>query len=181
MPPACITLPWRGCQGIASTPHRLSLNPWAALGIFANTMTPEAQPAATPSQSTLRFEPFRILRSQRILLDGDRQVRLSSRAFDVLLALIDRAGEVIDKRDLIAAVWPNTVVRDQPSGPHYGPAPCPGGPRSRQSLHPERARTGLYILRSPDPRAPRGATVADRAIPGARQFPSRPTDPNGGP
>ena len=53
-----------------------------------------------------------MLRSRRILLEGDRQVRLSSRAFDVLLALMDRAGEVVDKRDLIAAVWPNTVVEE---------------------------------------------------------------------
>jgi DNA-binding winged helix-turn-helix (wHTH) protein len=75
-------------------------------------MRPEAQPAAAPNQSTLRFGPFRILRSQRILLEGERQVRLSSRAFEVLLVLIDRAGEVVDKRDLIAAVWPNTVVEE---------------------------------------------------------------------
>ena len=72
---------------------------------------PEAQPTPATA-STLRFGPFRILRSRRILLEGERQVRLSSRAFDVLLALIDRAGEVIDKRDLIAAVWPNTVVEE---------------------------------------------------------------------
>ena len=74
-------------------------------------MGTEAQPTPA-SASTLRFGPFRVLRSRRILLDGDRQVRLSSRAFDVLLALIDRAGEVVDKRDLIAAVWPNTVVEE---------------------------------------------------------------------
>ena len=74
-------------------------------------MGTEAQPTSA-SASTLRFGPFRVLRSRRILLEGDRQVRLSSRAFDVLLALIDRAGEVVDKRDLIAAVWPNTVVEE---------------------------------------------------------------------
>lgn len=60
----------------------------------------------------LRFGPFRIVRSRRVLLEGTRQVRLSSRAFDVLLALVDRAGTVIDKRDLIASVWPNTVVEE---------------------------------------------------------------------
>ena len=74
-------------------------------------MGSEAQPTPATA-SRLRFGPFRVLRSRRILLEGDRQVRLSSRAFDVLLALIDRAGEVVDKRDLIAAVWPNTVVEE---------------------------------------------------------------------
>ena len=74
-------------------------------------MGPEAQP--TPdTTSTLRFGPFRVLRPRRLLLEGDRPIRLSSRAFDVLLALIDRAGEVVDKRDLMAAVWPNTVVEE---------------------------------------------------------------------
>jgi len=53
-----------------------------------------------------------VLRSRRILLEGDRQVRLSSRAFDVLLALIDRAGEVVDKRDLIAAIAVVNASRD---------------------------------------------------------------------
>ena len=33
--------------------------------------------------------------SQRLLLEGDKPVRLGSRAFDILIALIERAGEVV--------------------------------------------------------------------------------------
>jgi predicted ATPase/DNA-binding winged helix-turn-helix (wHTH) protein len=72
----------------------------------------EANTAPASSEPMLRFGPFRIVRSRRVLLEGTRQVRLSSRAFDVLLALVDRAGTVVDKRALIASVWPNTVVEE---------------------------------------------------------------------
>ena len=70
-------------------------------------------PRQASSEPILRFGPFRIVRSRRVLLEGTRQVRLSSRAFDVLLALVDRAGTIVDKAvKLIASVWPNTVVEE---------------------------------------------------------------------
>ena len=56
------------------------------------------------------FGPYRLLTGQRLLLDGDKPVRLGSRAFDVLIALVERAGEVVSKEELIARVWPTTVV-----------------------------------------------------------------------
>jgi DNA-binding winged helix-turn-helix (wHTH) protein len=75
-------------------------------------MGTEANSASASSEPTLRFGPFRIVRSRRALLEGTLPVRLSSRAFDVLLALVDRAGAVVDKRELMASVWPNTVVEE---------------------------------------------------------------------
>src|SRR6202012_3501629 len=78
----------------------------------ARKMGPEANPAPASTEPTLRFGPFRLLRARRILLEGTTAVRLSGRAFDLLLALVDRAGTVVDKRELIALVWPNTVVEE---------------------------------------------------------------------
>ena len=49
---------------------------------------------------------------QRLLLEGDKPVRLGSRAFDILAALIERSGEVVGKEELIARAWPQTVVED---------------------------------------------------------------------
>src|SRR4029077_17068446 len=60
----------------------------------------------------LSFGPFRLIAAQRLLLDGDRPVRLGSRAFDILAALVERAGEVVDKKELIARAWPQTLVED---------------------------------------------------------------------
>jgi DNA-binding winged helix-turn-helix (wHTH) protein len=39
-------------------------------------------------------------------------VAIGSRAFDILGVLIARAGEVVSKDEIIAAVWPGTVVED---------------------------------------------------------------------
>jgi predicted ATPase/DNA-binding winged helix-turn-helix (wHTH) protein len=60
----------------------------------------------------ISFGPFRLLAEQRLLLEGDQPVRLGSRAFDILAALVERPGEVIGKEELIARTWPKTFVED---------------------------------------------------------------------
>src|SRR5471030_342408 len=60
----------------------------------------------------ISFGPFRLLASQRLLLEGDRPVRLGSRAFDILVALLEHPGEVVDKEQLIARAWPQTFVEE---------------------------------------------------------------------
>ena len=60
----------------------------------------------------ISFGPFRLLSAQRLLLEGDTPVRLGSRAFDTLAALVERAGEIVRKEDLIARAWPKTFVED---------------------------------------------------------------------
>jgi predicted ATPase len=60
----------------------------------------------------ISFGPFRLLVGQRLLLDGEKPVRLGGRAFDILAALVERAGEVVSKDELIAHVWPQTFVEE---------------------------------------------------------------------
>jgi predicted ATPase/DNA-binding winged helix-turn-helix (wHTH) protein len=60
----------------------------------------------------ISFGPFSLLPERRLLLEGDRQVRLGSRAFDILVSLVERAGEVVDKEQLIARAWPQTYVEE---------------------------------------------------------------------
>ena len=60
----------------------------------------------------ISFGPFRLLAEQRLLLEGDRPVRLGSRAFDILAALVERPGEVVGKEQLIARAWPQTFVEE---------------------------------------------------------------------
>jgi DNA-binding winged helix-turn-helix (wHTH) protein len=60
----------------------------------------------------ISFGPFRLLAEQRLLLEGDKPVRLGSRAFDILAALIERAGEVVGKEELMARAWPQTFVEE---------------------------------------------------------------------
>src|SRR5438270_2967943 len=63
-------------------------------------------------EQAISFGPYRLLAAQRLLLEGDTPVRLGSRAFDTLAALVGRAGEVVGKEELIARVWPQTFVED---------------------------------------------------------------------
>ena len=58
------------------------------------------------------FGPFRLYPAQRLLKKGEDPVRLGARAFDILLALVERAGEVVAHKDLIAKAWPNVIVEE---------------------------------------------------------------------
>ncbi len=60
----------------------------------------------------ISFGPYRLLAAQRLLLEGDQPVRLGSRAFDILASLVERAGEVVGKEELIARAWPKTYVEE---------------------------------------------------------------------
>ncbi|MBB3194361.1 winged helix-turn-helix domain-containing protein [Roseateles terrae] len=59
-----------------------------------------------------RFGPFLLLASRRQLFEGSRQVKLGARALDLLIVLVERAGEVVSKQELMALVWPQEVVED---------------------------------------------------------------------
>jgi non-specific serine/threonine protein kinase len=62
--------------------------------------------------SAYRFGSFELRPNQRQLLAEGRQVALGDRAFDVLLALVERAGQLVTKDELLALVWPNLVVEE---------------------------------------------------------------------
>jgi predicted ATPase/DNA-binding winged helix-turn-helix (wHTH) protein len=60
----------------------------------------------------LAFGPFRLfVRERRLERDG-HDVKVGSRALDILLVLVDRAGEVVSNEALTARVWPDTAVEE---------------------------------------------------------------------
>jgi predicted ATPase/DNA-binding winged helix-turn-helix (wHTH) protein len=59
---------------------------------------------------TFVFGSFRLIPTQRVLLDDGKPLRLGSRALDILVTLVESAGETIPKEKLIARAWPDTVV-----------------------------------------------------------------------
>jgi predicted ATPase/DNA-binding winged helix-turn-helix (wHTH) protein len=66
-------------------------------------------PTAT---TTLRFGRFELQpRERRLLVDG-RAAHLGARALDLLLALAERAGQLVDKNTLIDLVWPGLIVQE---------------------------------------------------------------------
>lgn len=70
------------------------------------------RPAGDAPEACVAFGPFRLYPVQRVLLEEGRPVRLGSRAFDILAALVGQAGATIPKSDLIARVWPDTIVEE---------------------------------------------------------------------
>jgi predicted ATPase/DNA-binding winged helix-turn-helix (wHTH) protein len=60
----------------------------------------------------VRFGPFTLITSERLLLRDGEPVRIGSRALDILIALVHRAGEVVTKEELISTVWPRTFVEE---------------------------------------------------------------------
>ncbi|MET4482156.1 transcriptional regulator [Bradyrhizobium sp. F1.13.3] len=63
---------------------------------------------ATPPR--ISFGPFCLLPTQFLLREGDRPVAVGSRALEILIALLERRGELVSKQDLMARVWPNIFV-----------------------------------------------------------------------
>jgi len=56
------------------------------------------------------FGHFRLIVRERLLMKDDVQTALGSRAFDLLVALVERAGETLNRQDLFRLVWPDVVV-----------------------------------------------------------------------
>jgi predicted ATPase/DNA-binding winged helix-turn-helix (wHTH) protein len=72
------------------------------------------------SAHAFSFGRFRLLPEERTLLDAKGPVRISSRALDILIVLVDHAGELVSKEQLIARAWPNTRVEENNLRVHIG-------------------------------------------------------------
>lgn len=57
-----------------------------------------------------RFGSFELVPESRSLSEGDKRIPLGGRAFDVLVVLLERAGQVVSKEELLAEVWGRTSV-----------------------------------------------------------------------
>jgi DNA-binding winged helix-turn-helix (wHTH) protein len=58
------------------------------------------------------FGPFRLNAAERLLERNNEPVVIGSRSLDILVALVERTGEVLSRRELIARVWPGVVVEE---------------------------------------------------------------------
>jgi predicted ATPase/DNA-binding winged helix-turn-helix (wHTH) protein len=60
----------------------------------------------------LRFGPFELNVAERSLNKANQAVPLGGRAYDILVALLENAGEVVGKAELIARAWPDVTVEE---------------------------------------------------------------------
>ena len=69
-----------------------------------------AEPFTLPDP--LRFGRFELQRHERRLLVDGRPAPLGARAFDLLVVLAERPGELVGKNELLDRVWPDVVVEE---------------------------------------------------------------------
>jgi len=67
---------------------------------------------STPQPHIFEFADFRVEAQTRRLLHKGDPVPLTPKVFDTLLYLIENRGKVVEKDDLMRAVWPDTVVEE---------------------------------------------------------------------
>ncbi|HWT20185.1 MAG TPA: winged helix-turn-helix domain-containing protein, partial [Variovorax sp.] len=71
-----------------------------------------ANPTQAHADVCWRFGPFVLWEAQRRLERRGHRVRLGSRAFELLLQLLKRGGEVVGKKELLTTVWADVVVEE---------------------------------------------------------------------
>jgi Tol biopolymer transport system component/DNA-binding winged helix-turn-helix (wHTH) protein len=70
-------------------------------------------PAYSPRRRLVfRFGPFTIDPAAKVLLRNGSPVRLTRKAVETLLVLVENSGRVVPKAELMAAVWPDRVVEE---------------------------------------------------------------------
>ena len=65
-----------------------------------------------PSGANWEFGRFQLLPGQRLLLSDGEPVPLVSKAFDVLVVLVENRDRVVGKDELLRAIWPDVVVEE---------------------------------------------------------------------
>lgn len=60
----------------------------------------------------ISFGRFHLYPVRRVLLDGDEMVRLGSRAFDILVVLARKPGQLVSQKELLNQVWPGLFVEE---------------------------------------------------------------------
>lgn len=68
---------------------------------------------ATAASADLEFGRFRVLLRRRQLLAGGAPVELGTRAFDLLLVLLEADGALVTKEELLSRVWSGVVVSEE--------------------------------------------------------------------
>jgi predicted ATPase/DNA-binding winged helix-turn-helix (wHTH) protein len=63
-----------------------------------------------PANDVISFGPFSLFMAERLLKKADEPIQLARRALDILVTLVEQAGEVVTRKELISRVWPDVTV-----------------------------------------------------------------------
>jgi TolB-like protein/DNA-binding winged helix-turn-helix (wHTH) protein/Tfp pilus assembly protein PilF len=76
------------------------------LNEFAGALKPET------AQLSYEFDRFRVDVQERFLFRDGNPVPLAPKVFDTLLVLLENNGHVLEKRELMNAIWPESFVEE---------------------------------------------------------------------
>jgi DNA-binding winged helix-turn-helix (wHTH) protein len=93
----------------------MATNTYAEPALYhENPTLPGAKRASSSAaEPALEFGRFRILLRQRQLVCDGVPIELGTRAFDLLLALLEADGSLVTKDELLSRVWPGIVVSEE--------------------------------------------------------------------
>ena len=66
----------------------------------------------TLDHQVFQFGSFRLDLTRGCVFDGDREIELRPKSFEVLRYLVENAGRLVSKDELIGRIWPNVIVND---------------------------------------------------------------------
>ncbi len=67
---------------------------------------------ATPVKHLYEFGPFQLNPPERLLLCDGQPIPMTPKAFDLLVALVERGGHLVEKEELLRAVWRGSIVEE---------------------------------------------------------------------
>ena len=114
-------------RNVRTKPRQIAMrhNPrrWAAMNtdthsepvLWRADPLPHGRDGSSPASAdaALAFGRFRVLLRQRQLLADAVPVELGTRAFDLLLVLLEADGSLVTKDELLSRVWPGIVVSEE--------------------------------------------------------------------
>jgi DNA-binding winged helix-turn-helix (wHTH) protein len=122
------------------------------------------RPSPATADKALGFGRFHVLLRRRQLLADGIPIELGTRAFDLLLVLLEADGLLVSKDELLSRVWPGIVVSEENLKVQVSAL--------RKALGADRD-----IIRTEFGRGYRFIGVVRNGGPDARQFPTRATLP----
>jgi DNA-binding winged helix-turn-helix (wHTH) protein len=84
-----------------------------AAGPRNNSSITEDRPSRARAEPALEFGRFRVLLRQRQLVADGVPIELGTRAFDLLLMLLEADASLVTKDELMSRVWPDIVVAEE--------------------------------------------------------------------
>src|SRR6266542_1738577 len=88
--------------------------PFGSYPVFdpVSTATHMTSDSAQSARRWYRFGSYVVDQRSRLLWRNEVLVPLTAKAFEILLALIERRARVVDKDELLEIVWPKTAVEE---------------------------------------------------------------------